>query len=223
MKFNLYISNMKKILIIILISVSLYVKSQKIDFNNFNSEIATKVLAETFLNFRDTIDCYRSGQKWSENHPEILLYPELTKPRWSEWVYKTISLPNCKDMVSNPTTISYHIDRSKWYEDNSKLIRKEFYKSYKDIPKILYESSFIDYVENVYTFYNCKLETYQELAERTIKNWDGSIRHSCAIRGLSHDVVAYEKYKLKIRTMFACCVLYSKETKITRICLNFIE
>jgi len=194
----------------------------KIDYNNFDQNLATKALAKAFLNFRDTIDCFQSGEKWETSYPETKLFPELTKPRWSDWVYQNISLHNTKEMIKNPYNKAYHVDREKWYLSNKDLVRKEYYKGIKNVPTNYVEGSFLTYSENT-VCYGGQMETYQDLANLIIKTWDESISHSCALRGSTHDVFGYSFYGLKIQDMFACCVMYNPNTKLTKASINFIE
>ncbi len=212
-----------KNLVILIISLNVTVGlSQKIDYNNFDNKLATIILKESFLRFRDTINSFGNGEKWSKKHPEVELYSELNKPRWSDWLYETISLPNSYELINDNNLDPYHVDRSKWFKDNRDIIRVEYYKGVKDLPKIILENAMLGYSENAVSL-DYQVDTYEQLAKIMIDSWEKSIYHRCAQRGLSYDVISYEDFGLKIQNLFSCSVLYNSKTGLTKAVINFIE
>lgn len=213
---------MKKLILIIVLFLNLEGFSQKIDYNNFDNKMATKILMESFLRFRDTINSFGSGIKWNIEYPETDSFPNMNKPRWSEWLYKTISLGNCTELSNDYNLEPYHVNRDKWFKDNIKLVRKEYYKDFKKIPLDLIENSRLSYSENAVSL-DYKVETYEQLAKIMIDNWEKSIYHRSAQRGLFYDHWAYVEYGLKIQDLFSCCVIYNPNTGFTKAVINFIE
>ena len=68
-----------------------------------------------------------------------------------------------------------------------------------------------------------KFKTYEELALHIINGYENSIMHRCAQRGIIHDSVAYKYYDIKVYGLFSCCVMYDKETRVTKSVLNIIN
>jgi hypothetical protein len=198
-----------------------HTKIDSIDYNNFNSDLATKALAQAYLNFKDTADTFTSGEKFSSYTTEILTNPELKKARWSDWVYKTFSKPNTEIMSKDPQNGFYHVDVEKKFLSDENLIRREYYRGVKNVPKIMLKSRFLGYKENIYRTER-NFETYQDLANSIIKCWDKSYLHSCVLRSICHDITCYKEYGIKVQNIFACCVMYNPKTKCTKACINFI-
>ena len=213
---------MKNLITLLIVLFSLNGFTQKIDYTNFDNDLATKALAEAFLNFRDTIDCYGGGKKWNVTHPVVDSFPEMNKPRWSDWVYENISLPNCVEMSNNAKNVLYHVDRTDWYKGNEQLVRDVYYEGVPNVPQIIVRNARLRYSENIF-MYTGEKETYQELATHMIVLWENSTHHRNAQRGLLYDTFSYKEYGLKIQDLFACCVIYNPYTKTTRSSINFIE
>ena len=213
---------MKNLLFFLCVTITIVGYGQKIDYKNFDQNVATKILAETFLKFRDTIDCFQSRTKWLIVYPESSLFPEMNKPKWSDWVYENISLFNTKEMINHPYNEAYHVDREEWYLSNKDVVRKEYYRGIKNVPNERIENAFLSYSENTFSS-NSHEETYQDLANNIIKAWEESITHSSAMRGLFYDTFSYKRYKLKIQDLFACCVMYNPSTRLTKGSINFIQ
>lgn len=212
---------MKNLITLLFILTSLSGVSQKIDYTNFDNDLATKALAEAFLNFRDTIDSYGHGKKWTEFHPEVDSLSHINKPRWSDWVYETFSLPNCEKMAKDGNNVPYHVDVKDYFRSNIDLVRKEYYEG-TNAPQNYKENSRLSYSENAISF-NGKRDTYQDLANEMILCWEGSTYHRNAQRGLFFDTFGYSEYGLEIQDMFACSVIYNPQTGLTKAVINFIE
>lgn len=213
---------MKHLITLLFILTSLSGVSQKIDYNNFDNDLATKALAEAFLNFRDTIDSYGHGAKWTEFRPEVDSLSHINKPRWSDWVYNTFTLPNCKKMSEDANNDAYHIDVSDYFKSNINLVRKEYYKGIPNVPQEHKENARLSYSENTVSF-NGKRDTYQDLAKTVIDCWESSPYHRNAQRGLFYDTFGFKEYGLEIQDMFACSVIYNPQTGLTKAVMNFIE
>ena len=98
---------MKTILLISFI-LPLLVFGQPIDYNNFDSKTAEKVLFEKLLYYRDTVKTFASGIKIAEYSKNIKNYKENSKWNWSEDAYKFFSRPNCNKICSDNRV--YHVD-----------------------------------------------------------------------------------------------------------------
>jgi hypothetical protein len=214
---------MKKLISILSIFfVSVTGKTQTpIDYSNFNVELASKIMGDVFLKFRDTINCFSGGEPFTVSYPAIGLYPELKKPRWSDYLYKKVSEPNCKELSSYGNK-AFHIDREEWFKTNITEIREEYYKGIPNVPKYRLENARLSYSENVFS-YNGKFNTYEELASYAIKCWEKSTLHRCAQRGLMYDTFSYDEYGLRIQDIFSTCVMYNPSNGCTKIVINFIE
>lgn len=213
---------MKKVLVYLMLLNSLSGFSQKIDYNKFDSNLATKALAKAFNNFRDTISTFGGGEKWNVAYPEVDLFPFMNKYRWSDWLYNTISLPNCTQLNNDYKFSPFHVDKEQWFKGNINLIRKEYFKGLKNMPKIETERARLTYSENAVTI-GGKYETYEELANHMIKVWEKSDLHRCAQRGLGYNVCLYKRCGLKIQNIFSCCVMYNPNNGLTKAVINFIE
>ena len=217
---------MKKVFSLCLVLITLNSNSQTpIDYDNFDSDLASKILGQKFIEFRDTINAFGSGRLFSENYPETVEYPELKIPRWSDYLYENLSKYNCGKMMENKRHESGHIDREKWFKSQqTKSDLGEIMFKGTIIPKSKWEVYTIcmEYSEN-----SCSLQsqfnTYEELALYMINGYENSIMHRCAQRGIMHDVTVYRSYGVKIYGLFSCCIMYDKETKITKSVLNMVN
>ena len=139
---------MNKLVTLIFLLNSVIVFCQKIDYNNFDNKMATNALKNAFMGFRDTINSFGGGNKWNVDYPEVDSFPEMNKPRWSDWLYNTISLKNCSELINDYNLDPYHVDKSEWFKVNKDLIRKEYYKDFNDIPSDLLNNARLAYSEN---------------------------------------------------------------------------
>ena len=98
LKKNHYICNMKNTLII-LFFISHISFSQKIDYNNFDSKHASKVLFDKLNAFRDTITKTGYGKDLEVAWPMLVNNHQLMKLTWSETLYDTVVLPNTLENV----------------------------------------------------------------------------------------------------------------------------
>jgi hypothetical protein len=112
---------------------SIFGISQKIDYANFDSKRASEVLAETFLNFRDTITYHHlklAGYKISDISPEMNTCPSLRKLRWSDWLYTNLSVKNCSEIRLMYTENLYqHTGQFETYQDMAISIIETWDKS----------------------------------------------------------------------------------------------
>ena len=215
------ISIMKRVLTI-LFFLPFYLFSQtKIDYNNFNVDTATKVFTKVFLEFRDTAVHFCGGVPHVEHHPVLSEFPELRRPRWSDFLYEQVSLPNCKELYKYSNKV-FHVDREEWYETNIKTIRKEYYKGIKNVPQDELDNARLNYSENALST-SKKFDTYEELGSFIILSWEKSPSHKCGQRGVLYDTFSYNHYGLKIQDLFSCCVVYNPSNGYTKAVINFIE
>lgn len=191
---------MKNILTILLF-ISHISFSQKIDYNNFDSKHASKVLFDKLNNFRDTITKTGYGKDLEVAWPMLVNNHQLMKLTWSETLYNTVVLPNTLENVKQKKL--FHVDRSEWWKDdkNQFIFLDEVYPTNdKGFRLTLTENG-------GYTTY--KFDTYEELADHMIMCWEDSYTHRCAQRGLLHNTFFLEKgYESK--TIAATCVIYSE-------------
>lgn len=190
---------MKHILItLVLIYSSVY--SQVIDYNNFDSKHASKVLFNKLNDFRDTITKTGYGKDLEVAWPMLVNNHQLMKLTWSEKLYTTVSLPNTLENVKQKKL--FHVDRSEWWKDdkNQNLFKDEVYPTKnKGFRLTLTENG-------GYTTY--KFDTYEELADHMIMCWEDSYMHRCTQRGLLHNTFFLEK-GYESNTIAATCVIYS--------------
>lgn len=191
---------MKHILItLVLIYSSVY--SQVIDYNNFDSKHASKVLFDKLNDFRDTITKTGYGKDLEIAWPMLVNNHQLMKLTWSEKLYTTVSLPNTLENVKQKKL--FHVDRSEWWKDdkNQNLFKDEVYPTKnKGFRLTLTENG-------GYTTY--KFDTYEELADHMIMCWESSYMHRCTQRSLLHNTFFLEK-GYKSNTIAATCVIYSE-------------
>jgi len=88
-----------KNILLILILINQIVYSQKIDYNNFDSKHASKVLFDKLNDFRDTITKTGYGKDIEEVWPILKSNHWLLKLSWSELLYDTVVLPNALENV----------------------------------------------------------------------------------------------------------------------------
>jgi hypothetical protein len=206
--------------VLLLLPFSLFSQT-KIDYNNFNVDTATKVFAKVFLEFRDTAVHFASGVPHVVPYPVLSESPELRRPRWSDFLYEQVSLPNCKELYKYGNHV-FHVDREEWYKTNINTIRQEYYKGIKNVPQCQLENARLIYSENAFST-SKKFDTYEELASFIIMSWENSITHKCAQRGILYDSFSYKEYGLKIQDIFSCCVVYNPLNGHTKAVINFIE
>jgi len=191
---------MKHILItLVLIYSSVY--SQVIDYNNFDSKHASKVLFDKLNDFRDTITKTGYGKDLEVAWPMLVNNHQLMKLTWSEKLYTTVSLPNTLENVKQKKL--FHVDRSEWWKEdkNQNLFKDEVYPTKnKGFRLTLTENG-------GYTTY--KFDTYEELADHMIMCWEDSYMHRCTQRGLLHNTFFLEK-GYESNTIAATCVIYSE-------------
>ena len=191
---------MKNILTILLF-ISHISFSQKIDYNNFDSKHASKVLFDKLNDFRDTITKTGYGKDLEVAWPMLVNNHQLMKLTWSETLYNTVVLPNTLENVKQKKL--FHVDRSEWWKDDKIqfIFLDEVYPTNdKGFRLTLTENG-------GYTTY--KFDTYEELADHMIMCWEDSYTHRCAQRGLLHNTFFLEK-GYESNTIAATCVIYSE-------------
>ena len=219
---------MKNLITLLLVLVTLYGYSQTpIDFDNFSTEIATLKLKEAFLHFRDTITTYGSHNEYKhlDKYPILKEKKHLMLPRWSEWIYKNISVRNTNELIR--TTSLYHPDIKEWLEIHYEDMVNAYYdgNTHEDVESFK-ETCVIMYSENAVRVpikdNEDRYNTYEELATTIILTYEKSMNHRCLQRSpmLSSglEVVGDES-----NAIFACCVMYNKNTKQVKSSINFIR
>jgi hypothetical protein len=213
---------MKKLITLLMILVSIGGFSQTpIDYNNFNTDTASMILAKVFLEFRDTAVSFGSGKPHAENYPAVAEFPELKTPRWSDYLYKEVSFVNCSELINAGKSI-YHVDREEWFKSNIQKIREVYYEGYDKVPESRLLNARLHYSENGFKT-NIKFDTYEELAKFMIDSWEKSIYHKNGQRVLLYDIWSFDEYGLKIKDLFSCCVMYNSMTGYTKSVINFIK
>jgi hypothetical protein len=175
--------------------------SQKIDYDNFDSKHASKVLFNKLNAFRDTITETGYGKDLEIAWPMIVDNHQLMTLNWSETLYTTVVLPNTLENVKQKKL--FHVDRQDWWNDkkNQNLFLDEVYPTKnKGFGLTLTENG-------GYTTH--KLETYEELTDHMIVCWESSFMHRCTQRSLLHNTFFLDKGYVS-NTMAATCVIYSE-------------
>lgn len=205
-----------KTIILISFIIPFLLFGQPIDYNNFDSKTAEKVLFEKLLYYRDTIQTLASGMKITERYKGVPNYKENSKWNWSEEVYKIFSRPNC-DKISTENKL-YHVDVSPVLY-TQKICGIFAPQIYKNFPKEFYtkngfgqfEYRGVEYSENA-LMSTQKFKTYQEMADRMIKIWDNSPSHKGMLRkGFFSEVIA-TNYNKVVCLQAACAVSYKNGT-----------
>jgi hypothetical protein len=211
-------------LTLLLFVVSVSFSQTKIDYNNFNNDLATKILAKKFIEFRDTITLFGSNLVFTDVNPEIIDNPDLMIPKWSDYLYNNTSNPNCSTIIKEGHS-ARHVDVSKWFysEDTKWEISQIKFKGSK-IPKSSWSplNSSMIYRENACSLMD-KLQTYEDLATYIIMLWENSKEHRRAQRGYTYSTFSYKKYNEKIYGIFSCKVMYDKNTEVTKAVLNLVN
>ena len=218
---------MKKLITLLLVLVTLNGYSQTpIDYDNFDSDLASKILGQRFIEFRDTITQFGHGASiFVDRLPYLKDNQDLLVPQWCDYLYENLSKYNCGKMMENKRHEAGHIDREKWFDSE---------KTKSDLGEIMFKGTIIPESEwGIYTYsmrygenscsLQSKFKTYEELALHIINGYENSIMHRCAQRGIIHDVTVYRSYGVKIYGLFSCCIMYDKETKITKSVLNMVD
>jgi hypothetical protein len=213
---------MKNLITLLFVLVSSITFSQKIDYDNFDEDLATKALAEAFLNFRDTFTHFTIDPKYkiSDVNPDMNNYPELRKLKWSDYLYTNVSDKNCETLLSSSDF--YHIDVKSWVESNVKVLTDDMFLG-KNVPNVTYSLTGVTYLENLYRSVNLYFETYEDLAKDIIFSWNESPGHCSTLRIGSYSRSKLKKYNLKIPGIFSVCVKYNKETKKVISSLNIYD
>jgi len=216
---------MKNLIVIFFFLIGVSVFSQtKINYNNFDNDLATKILAQKFIEFRDTITQLGGGLVFTKVNPEIESNPDLMIPKWSDYLYQNTSKPNCDIIINEGYTVR-HVDVSSWFynEKTKKQISVIKFKG-SEVPESswLSLSSYMVYKENACTLMD-KFKTYEELASYILMLWEKSPAHKRAQRSYTYDTLSYKKYGEKIYGIFSCRILYDKETGITKSVLNIVN
>ena len=218
---------MKKIITLLILLVTLNGHSQTpIDYDNFSTEIATLKLKEAFLHFRDTITTYGSHNEYKhlEDYPILKEKKHLMLPRWSEWIYDNISVPNTKELIK--TTSLYHPDIKEWLENHHKDMVNAYYEGniHEDV-ELFKETCVIMYSENAVRVpikdNEDRYNTYEELATTIILTYEKSMNHRCLQR--SPMLSSGFRFGDESNSIFACCVMYNKNTKQVKSTINFIR
>ena len=216
---------MKNLILSLFLLYNLNLFSQTaIDYNNFDNDLATKILAQKFIDFRDTITQLGSGLVFTKVNPEIINNPDLMIPKWSDYLYDNTSNPNCSILIKEGHSVR-HIDVSAWfYSDITKSKISQIRFSDTKVPKSswLPLSSSMIYRENVCSLMD-ELKTYEGLATYIITLWENSKEHKRAQRGYTYKILAYRKYNEKIYGIFSCKVMYDKNTGVTKSVLNMVN
>ena len=218
---------MKKLITLLILLVTLNGYSQTpIDYDNFDTDLASQILGQKFIEFRDTITQFGHGASiFVDRLPYLKDNRDLLVPQWCDYLYKNLSKYNCGKMMENKKHQAGHIDREKWFKSK---------QTKSDLGKILYEGTIIPESEwGAYTTCmryrenSCSIggrfDTYEELGVYIISRYESSIMHRCAQRGVIHDATVYKHYNIKVYGLFSCCVMYDKETRVTKSVLNLIN
>ena len=218
---------MKKLITLLLVLVTLNGYSQTpIDYDNFSTEIATLKLKEAFLHFRDTITTYGSynEHKHLDKYPILKEKKHLMLPRWSEWIYDNISVRNTKELIK--TTSLYHPDIKEWLENHHKDMVNAYYEGniHEDV-ELFKETCVIMYSENAVRVpiknNEIRYNTYEELATTILLTYETSMNHRCLQR--SPMLSSGFRFGDESNSIFACCVMYNKNTKQVKSTINFIR
>lgn len=207
-----------KTMILISLILPLLVLGQPIDYNNFDTKLAEKVLFEKLLYYRDTVKTFASGIKIAEYSKNIPNYKENSKWNWSEDVYKIFSRPNCDKICADNKV--YHVDVESLVF-SQKVCGIFAPLIYKDFPKEFYtkngfnqfEYRAVRYSENALRRYSTiKYKTYQEMADDMIKIWDNSPTHRATLRWGFFSETYTSQYNKIAHTQVACAVSYKNGT-----------
>jgi hypothetical protein len=198
------------VLILFLILISNFY-SQKINYDNFDVNLANEALSISFLKFRDTITHLTSNPKYSyyTYAPEMNKIKSLRIPNKSDMLYNFYSFSNCNKLLYSDN--SDHIDVTESFKKDKPKFIKESFKYEKNISEKVINTSRVNYGEVLFICENKKFDTYQELADFIILSFDKSSSHSTILRGQMHSKYLLDNYNISTVTgLFSCCILYDK-------------
>jgi hypothetical protein len=212
---------MKTLILFLLICVNIFSQT-KIDYENFDENLAKKAFINAFTIFRDTFTTHHltlNYAKVDSMSPEMNKKPQLRKMRWSDWLYDNLSKQNCQKIINMGDRFD-HVDVTSWLELNRSNISVIGAGDIKGLtsPNRL---NFM-YKENIFqSTYN--FQTYEELVSYIIKSWDKSPRHSAIMRGKHYSTVKYEKNNIILTSIFSCSIKYDKKNNRTKSTINIID
>lgn len=200
------------------IFLPLFCFGQKIDYNNFDTKLASKVLFDAICYYRDTAQTLGAGKKYSVyfKEKEIENYRDLMKLHWSDKVYNTFSYPNCKQNADKNDL--FHVDITNYF-DQEKNYMVFVNDIYKDFPKE--QRIFKPEYSEIGAYTAHKSETYQDLATHIIMIWENSKTHRGILRKPFVRTYVAKEYKKMMYIQAACSVQY-KNGKVWSFA-NFID
>lgn len=215
--------DMKSVLVCLMMVMSVFGFTQKIDYENFDNGLATKALKDAYLVFMDTFTHFTTDPKFKieTTCPTFYNLPETRKIVWSDLLYKNVSYVSCSTLIAKKEFD--HLDFSSWLNLNKTKMVNDYLSGFKSIPKIDYNYNYVSLEEVLFMCKNSNFETYQELANYMIKSWDKSPMHCGTIRFIPYDSYYYEVYNAKVISKFSCCVMYDKNTKEIKSCINIFS
>jgi hypothetical protein len=213
---------MKSVLVCLMMVISVFGFTQKIDYQNFDESLATEALKNAFVNFRDTFSHLTINPKYklSEYSVDLANDTNLRKMRWSDFLQKEISNKNLNEIIS--TGVFAHPNRTEWVESNKQTLIDEFYST-KKVSSIDKTQSRVNYDEAIYSGKNLLYETYEDLANGVIKSWCSSESHSRTLRTTGYSRFNLKKYNYKLTSLYSVSVVFDKTKNTVYSVLNIID
>jgi hypothetical protein len=208
-KFKCIPINRIQLLLCLFIATATHAQPTRIDYKNFDTKTASKMLFEKLNYFRDTITQTGYGKDLEVAWPSLVNNHPLMKLTWSQTLYDSVVLPNTLQNVNQRRL--FHVDRRPWWanDTNQFMFLDEVYPTKK-------KGFRLTLTENGgYTTY--KFETYEELADHMITCWESSFMHRCTQRSLLHNTFFLEK-GYDSNTIAATCVIYDNG-----VCYFFVD
>lgn len=186
---------MKSIIFFLTLFNYLTILSQKIDFNNFNSDIMNKVMLKEFNNFRKI------------NNLDTLLY--------SNSLFNIISKPNCVEVAdsSEKTSVSVFYHPELYGKAINPKLKTGMISEYKLYNNKLNTINGFTVYENAFKT-EVKLSNYQDMAKYAIYCWSQSVEHA-KTQNLNFK-------NLGVCGLYSCHSSYTKNNELY-IYINFIK
>jgi hypothetical protein len=210
---------MKKLTTVLLLCIGFITYGQVIDYNNFDSELAEKVLFEEFNKFRDTITIDGVGNKIDDLYPD----QKLRRLIWSDNVRDLLAYPN-NEVWKHYKDSVFHVNCKKFWlnPDNLEPFMEEYRaKTNHRVNKL----TNIIRSENAFVLYGYKGDqilkrypTYQSLAKYAIRSWDRSPSHRKAQRQRFYSIRTYNE----LQALMGHSIIYNENNNNVYIVMNFV-
>ena len=214
---------MKSVLVCLMMVMSVFGFTQKIDYENFDNTLATNALKNAYLTFMDTFTYFGRNPKnqIKDIDPQFYSLPETRKIGWSDFLYKNVSFVSCSTLIARNEFD--HLNFEPWLDEVKIKFVSDNLKNHPSSPKKFYNTNHVSLTEVLFSCENCRSETYEELAKHMIEVWDKSTMHAATIRCITYNSLYYEDFNEMVVSKFSCNVMYDKKNNKVLSCINLFH